>query len=234
MTTSTVGFRTAAFFDVDGTIVRGTIAHYYAYFRCRRMNPTLAKIWYAFFVAKCGYYLLLDKVNRNTLNRVFYRGYRGLPADEIKSMAMDCHCDIVQPNTFPDAVKCIRQHLHDEHLVVLVTGSLDFIVAPLAHELRTPYVIATSLKEHNGRFTGELTTAPLARQEKARRMMLFAEQEKIDLRKSFAYGDSIADLPMLEAVGSPAAVSPDGALEKLAEKRGWPIHRWTVADNRLR
>src|SRR5262245_22509000 len=88
---------TAAFFDVDGTLVRSTIAHYYSYFRRSRMMPGLSTLWYWSFVAKCGFYILLDRVNRNTLNRVFYREYRDLPVSDIKSRAMDCHRHMVQP-----------------------------------------------------------------------------------------------------------------------------------------
>jgi len=45
----------------------------------------------------------------------------------------------------------------------------------------------------------------------------------IDLERSYAYSDSIADLPMLEAVGHPVAVNPDKELRKQAEEREWDI-----------
>jgi len=50
-----------------------------------------------------------------------------------------------------------------------------------------------------------------------------AERRGIDLGGSYAYTDSIADLPMLEAVGHPVAVNPDKELRKQAEERGWDI-----------
>ena len=40
---------------------------------------------------------------------------------------------------------------------------------------------------------------------------------------SYAYSDSASDLPMLEAVGHPVAVNPDGALARVAHDHGWPI-----------
>ena len=50
-----------------------------------------------------------------------------------------------------------------------------------------------------------------------------AATEGYDLARSFAYSDSITDLPMLEAVGHPSAVNPDKALRKAAAERGWPV-----------
>jgi phosphoserine phosphatase len=54
----------------------------------------------------------------------------------------------------------------------------------------------------------------------------FARKRNVDLSRSYAYADSISDLPMLEAVGIPVVVNPDGRLEKAAKSRGWQIKRW--------
>ena len=50
-----------------------------------------------------------------------------------------------------------------------------------------------------------------------------AERAGIDLTRSYAYSDSVTDLPMLEAVGNPVAVNPDKELRREAEERGWQI-----------
>jgi hypothetical protein len=41
--------------------------------------------------------------------------------------------------------------------------------------------------------------------------------------RSYAYSDSISDLPMMEAVGHPVAVNPDSELDALSHERGWPV-----------
>lgn len=219
----------ATFFDVDGTIVATTIAHYYAYFRRRRMSALLGKLWFASFALKCIYFFLLDKINRSRMNVAFYRSYRGLPADEIKATSLECYRDIIKPHQFQEAAACIDEHRSAGRRIVLVTGSIDFIVAPLARDLGVDEILAAKLVESQGKFTGDLDGPPIGEQEKARRMRAFAEEHSIDLAQSHGYGDSIADLPMLETVGFPAVVNPDKALEATATARGWPIHRWTVA-----
>jgi hypothetical protein len=44
-----------------------------------------------------------------------------------------------------------------------------------------------------------------------------------DLERSYAYSDSISDLPMMETVGHPVAVNPDSELDAIAHDRGWPV-----------
>jgi HAD superfamily hydrolase (TIGR01490 family) len=109
---------------------------------------------------------------------------------------------------------------------VLVTGSLDFLIEPLARELRVDEVVAAALEERDDRFTGALATTPLSDVEKARRLSALAAARGINLAVSHAYGDSIADLAMLEAVGFPHAVNPDERLRAIAARRGWPVHVW--------
>jgi HAD superfamily hydrolase (TIGR01490 family) len=125
---------------------------------------------------------------------------------------------------------CIGAHRTAGRRTVLVTGSIDFIIAPLAESLGVDEVIAPGLLTENGRFTGALDGPPVGMEEKARRIAAFARAHDIDLAASFAYGDSKADLPMLEAVGHPQVVNPDKVLRMIAIHRGWPVHRWTLPE----
>ena len=219
----------AAFFDVDGTLINSTIVHHYVYCRRRRMGRLLRRVWFAFFLLKCIYFLIVDKISRSRLNVVFYRSYRGLPAAEIKAMVDDCYREMMEPRLFVEAKGCIAAHRHAGRKIVLVTGSIDFIMQPVVEAIGVDHLIAPSLVESGGRFTGALDGPPVGEQEKARRMKEFAQANEIDLADSFAYGDSLADVPMLETVGHPQTVNPSKGLAALAVARGWPVHRWTKA-----
>lgn len=224
--------KSVAFFDVDGTLVKTTIVDYYIYFRRKRMTPIVGRLWEGAYLIKCVYYLILDKINRSRLNRTFYRDYRGLPSAEIKAQVPDCFRDLIEPRRFGEGDRCVQAHREAGRDVVLVTGSIDFIVEPLARWLGAADVVAPSLLESNGRFTGELNGPPIGDEEKAKRVRAFAAARRIDLSRSHAYGDSIADLPMLEAVGFPHAVNPDRALAAVAKARGWPTHHWRIAESK--
>ena len=220
--------KTAVFFDVDGTIVRTTIVHYYVWFRSFILPPVLRPFWLSWFTLKVVYYFFLDKVSRTQFNRVFYRNYRGLDGERVKQLANAVFDTYIHSKIFPAALDRIREHQNRGDLVVLVTGSLDFIIQPLADYLHTDHALTVQLTETHGKFTGELTTPPLGEGEKARAVKIFAARHSVDLSSSYAYGDSRADLPMLQCVGNPVVVNPGKALKQIAEESGWNIEEWTL------
>lgn len=226
--------RSAAFFDVDGTIVKTTIAHYYAYFRYRCLPFPVVPIWLAGYIVKCGYYSILDKINRSRMNVIFYRSYRGMPTETVKALSADCFRKVMDPRRFRESVACVDRHREAGRAIVLVTGSIDFIIKPLAECIGADHVLAPSLIEADGKFTGELDGPPIGDEEKAARIREFARTHDVDLSSSYGYGDSIADLPMLESVGFPIAVNPDKALALTAHQRGWPALQWTTTPARER
>ena len=217
----------AAFFDVDGTLVNSTIVHYYVRFRLQLLHPIMRPFWLAGFLLKIPYYLLLDRASRTKFNEVFYRNYRGMEVERLKNLALDSFDSLLGSKIYPAAANQLREHKAKGELVVLVTGSLDFIMAPLADYLGADHTLAMSLREQNGKFTGELMSPPLGEEEKARVVNAFAHEHGIKLAASFAYGDSRADLPMLHCVGTPVVVNPGKALRQIASESGWQICEWS-------
>lgn len=218
--------KTVAFFDVDGTLLKSTIVHYYIWMRFKKTSFLLKHLWLIGFLPKIAYYLILDRVSRTRFNQVFYRNYRGMNVAEIKGVSIEMFETYLRPKIFSEAVSQIQEHKEQGTTVVLVTGSLDFIVQPMADYLAVDFVLAPQLHEQDSQFTGELTTAPLIGEEKAKAMRAFAEQHEISLETSYAYGDSQSDLPMLECVGNPVVVNPGKALREKALTSGWEMHEW--------
>ncbi len=219
----------AAFFDVDGTLVGKHIVHQYIFLRQRMLPSFVRPLWTAAFYAFKGpVYKIVDKISRTRLNILFYRNYAGLRASEVRANVEQCFENILKPCIFEAGRDCIAEHRSKGRRIVFVTGSIDFIIEPLARHLGADSVLAPTLIERDGRFTGELDGPPMGEAEKARRIREYAEHENLDLSESFAYGDSIADLPMLEQVGHPGVVNPDRPLSMTAGKMGWPTYHWTV------
>lgn len=218
--------KTVAFFDVDGTLLKSTIVHYYIWMRSAQIPFLLKHLWLIGFLPKIVYYLILDRVSRPRFNEVFYRNYRGMNVEQIKGLSAEMFEAYLRPKIFSEAVSQIQEHKEQGTAVALVTGSLDFIVQPIADYLTVDFVLAPQLHEVDGQFTGELTTAPLIGAEKAKVIQTYAEQHEISLEESYAYGDSQSDLPMLECVGNPVVVNPGKALREKALKSGWEMHEW--------
>jgi HAD superfamily hydrolase (TIGR01490 family) len=181
----------------------------------------------AFYATKGPYFKIVDRISRTRLNVVFYRCYAGLPSERIRSLVQPCFEELLRPSLFEEALACVREHHRAGRDIVFVTGSIDFIMAPLAEHLGARAVLAPTLVERDGKFTGELDGPPVGQTEKARRVRAYAEHQGLDLSASFAYGDSIADVPMLQEVGHPHAVNPDQALSGTARRLGWPVVQWS-------
>jgi phosphoserine phosphatase len=58
---------------------------------------------------------------------------------------------------------------------------------------------------------------------KASWIRTYTEREGLSLSESYAYTDSMSDLPMLSIVGHPAVVNPDMRLRQTALHHDWPI-----------
>ena len=218
--------KTAAFFDVDGTLLKSTIVHCYIWMRSLQMPFFLKHLWLIGFLPKIVYYLILDSISRTRFNQVFYRNYRGREVAELKVLSTRMFEAYIRPKIFSEAVSQIQEHKEQGTAIVLVTGSLDFVVQPIADYLAVDAVLAPQLREQGGHFTGELTTAPLIGEAKAEAMRNYADQHEVSLEESYAYGDSQSDLPMLECVGNPVVVNPGKALREKAIKSGWELHEW--------
>ncbi len=218
-----------AFFDVDGTLVSTTIVHAYIWLQTSSLPRIIRFFWFIGFLPKVVFYLILDRISRPQFNRVFYRNYRGKDATALKALAVDMFASYLRQKIFPEAISQIEEHKAQGDQVVLLTGSLNFIVQPIAEFLGADSVIAPELKEQDGIFTGRLTTEPLIGEQKAIAMKKFAEQEDIPLDICYAYSDSKSDLEMLESVGNPIAVNPSKGLRDHALESGWEIHEWMKA-----
>lgn len=216
-----------AFFDVDGTIVDATIVHYYAFYRTWGYSSLRRLLWTTGFLPKVLYYIVLDKISRSRFIQSFYRQYRGFRRGDCVSRSERLFEEVMRPRMFAGAVDRIRAHQQRGERVVLVTGSLDFVMEPLAEYTKADDLIALSMKEDDGRLTGETEGPPIGDEAKARIVRDYAERRGLDLARCYAYADSSSDEPMLNVVGHAVAVNPGGKLKKAAEAGGWEVVHWT-------
>jgi HAD superfamily hydrolase (TIGR01490 family) len=129
----------------------------------------------------------------------------------------------IAPKVFPDVHKVLRDHVDQGHHVWLLTASPQALAAIMARDLRLAGAIGTTLEIKDGVFTGEIEGEMLHGPLKAQAAIAHAQAHNANLADCFAYSDSIADLPLLEAVGHPTAVNPDSELLAIATTRGWPV-----------
>ncbi|WP_119066934.1 HAD-IB family hydrolase [Rubrobacter indicoceani] len=216
--------QTAAIFDVDGTLIDSNVVSYFAWLKLRTLPKAVRPFWLAGFLAKAPYYWGLDKISRVHFNRTFYKNYRGWEKKRAAQLGAESFAGFTLDRVHPEALAQLRRHKDAGHKVILLSGALDFILEPMRDLVDD--VVSAKLREENGVYTGELAGMPVAGDARARMLASYARRNDIDLEKSYAYADSISDFPMLEAVGNPVAVNPDGRLEKAARERGWHVRDW--------
>jgi len=130
----------------------------------------------------------------------------------------------------PFALTLIEQHRAAGRPVVLATTTPEHLIRPLADRLGVDHVIATRYRiGQDGRYDGALDGPFVWSRGKLKAVRDWADAAGVDLSESFAYSDSIYDLPLLSAVGRPAAVNPDPRLALYALARGWPIVHFDVS-----
>jgi HAD superfamily hydrolase (TIGR01490 family) len=217
--------RRAAFFDVDGTLIRrpSTLV----------LAPALrrAGVVSRRQLARAAWWELGARVRGSTeadLHAVTERGARalaGFSAERMAAIVADELDRRLVPLTFSGAVDLVQSHDIGGELTIAVTGALEAVAVPLAERLGIGQTIATELVVGpDGCYTGDVMRSCHGAV-KVSAVRELAEREHIDLDASAAYTDSASDLALLELVGRPFAVNPDRALARIAAERDWPVLR---------
>jgi HAD superfamily hydrolase (TIGR01490 family) len=213
----------AAFYDVDGTLIRTNIVHSFAYYAAR--HPSLAKSFRNVVgtVASIPMFLVADRISRKWFNELFYKRYEGISEDRLVLLAEELFEDVLQPALYPGAKGLIDESRRAGCKQVLISGALDFTMKPLAEYLGVDDYIANRLEFSDGYATGKLGKPFIAGATKAQIIRDYAVEHDIDLSKSYAYSDSYSDVTMLAVCGRPTAVNPDYRLKNVARSYDWPV-----------
>ncbi len=223
----------AAFFDVDGTLVRTNIVHAFAFYAMNQ-GSILGTAWHtAKTVLSVPLFLATDRYNRKTFNELFYTYYRGQSEDRLETLADELFEDVLRPAVYDGTQRLLDGARRAGCRIVLVTGALDFTVRRLAAHLGADDLIANRMRFVNGIATGRVIPPIIEGAHKALAIRDYCLRHGLALEGSFAYSDSFSDYPMLAVVGHPAAVNPDARLASVARAYEWPILR-TEGDSHAR
>jgi HAD superfamily hydrolase (TIGR01490 family) len=215
--------QSAAFYDVDGTLIKTNIVHAFAWYARHQPTLTGSLVKSAKTALSIPMFMVADKLSRKMFNQLFYGYYAGEPEDRLVVLAEELFEDVIKPSIFPRARDLIAESRRAGCRQVLVSGGLDFTVRPLARYLGVDDFIANTLEFENGYATGHLGKPFVAGATKAVIMRDYAAKHGIELGASYAYSDSYSDYPMLAVVGHPTAVNPDWRLRATARSYDWPV-----------
>ena len=213
----------AAFYDLDGTLVRTNLVHVFAYNARNQQGLLKSLVRTATTMASVPMFAAADFYSRRLFNDLFFRRYKGESEDRLRYLAEELFDNVIRPSIFPGAYELIDKSKRLGLRQVLVTGALDLTVMPLARHLGLDHWVTNRLEYVDGKATGRLLPPVMAAASKASWIRVYAEREQLSLSDCYSYSDSMSDLPMLSVVGHPTAVNPDYRLRNTALQHDWPI-----------
>ena len=211
----------AAFFDLDNTLIGGDSDYLW--------GEHLSEIG---AVDAAGHRHrneeFLNAYHRGTLDVEEFLAFQLAPLRryrmrELEGWRAEFIRNTIAPLVLPKAVDLLARHRRRGESLVIITSTNRFITEPIARLLEVDHLLATDPEVRAGRFTGRVAGPPCSGEGKVTHAKRWAGLHNACLGDAFFYTDSSADLPLMEAVGSPRAVDPDEQLGAVARRRGWPI-----------
>jgi len=212
--------RTAAFFDIDHTLIAADSGVLFMKYLVRRglmrWQDLLGPLYYSVQYR-------LNMLDINTVYRRYQAWIRGREHSELEQLCGAWYSECVRPAIYQEMVGKVVEHQGAGHVVAILSSATTYVAEPLARELAIDHLLVNRLLIDDGRLTGEAVLPLCWGTGKPYWAQRFAAEQEIDLRQSFFYTDAISDLPMLELIGNPRPVNPDRLLRRAAQRRGWPI-----------
>jgi HAD superfamily hydrolase (TIGR01490 family) len=225
--------RSAAFFDLDKTLMAGSSGMQFGRvaFRSGLVGRRRMMSW---GVDHLRY--RLHGTNDEQTERLMAQVEEllaGVPEQDIARMAPDLLSGIL-PRIYPRMLEEVRSHQDDGRATFIVSAAGHEMVQLLAKVLAMDGGIGTRYEVRpDGTLSGRVDGPFMYGKGKVEALRRFAAEHDLDLAESYAYSDAISDLPMLRAVGNPVAVNPDAELAAIAREEHWRILRFEKLGRRL-
>jgi HAD superfamily hydrolase (TIGR01490 family) len=225
--------RAAAFFDLDKTLMAGSSGMQFA--RVAARQGVVSRRQLSSWAVEHLRYRLRGTTDERTAEvlRVARELISGVSAKSIDRMGPEVMAAIL-PRVFPQMLDEVYAHQDAGRATFIVSAAGNGVVQPLAQVLGMDGGIGTRYEvDAEGNFTGRFEGPFVYGPGKVEAMEAFAAEHEIDLTASYAYSDSLSDLPMLRAVGHPVVVNPDPPLAEIAREEGWQAMRFERLGRRL-
>ena len=187
---------TVAFFDFDGTLVKGDSlkAFLFFYFRYNQSKLLLRTSFFLpYFIAhKLG--IVSNNQSKAKLFQLFFKGEK---RELFLSRAKQFSDEWIDKNLNTQVWNKLQWHKKKGHLVYVVSASIDTYLLPWINRNEIK-LLCTEMDLSNDPISGKWKTPNCYGQEKVNRIV---EEINVDsFEASYAYGDSKGDREMLELV----------------------------------
>jgi HAD superfamily hydrolase (TIGR01490 family) len=220
-----------AFFDVDNTLLHGASLMHLARAAHRLGMVGVRDLvrfgWKALRFRRSGERLsVLDQVRDRGMVLL-----AGQSAETLQQLARTVVARM-HHRFWPETRAVLREHLANGHAVWLLSATPDFLATEIAAALGATGGFGSPLEIVDGVFTGRFAGPTMHGEVKAATARRLMAEHGLGPEDCYAYSDSVNDLPLLSAVGTPVVVNPDRALAAHAASSGWRALRLDPASIR--
>jgi HAD superfamily hydrolase (TIGR01490 family) len=216
----TRGGLVAAVFDVDRTLVPITTTEriFLRYlFRHRYLGLGAVARTSVFILRQMPRSTPFETIRRQRVYLV------GQPYERMRTLARRCFESDIKPRLSPAGLEAIREHKEQGHAIVLLSGSLDFLLEPLKEYVEADHLIAAHMEVRDGKLTGKIVGDFPYGGYKAVLINHFAKEHGLDFSRSYAYADHHTDHEVLSLFGNPVVINPRSKMQEIATREGWPV-----------
>lgn len=217
-------YRYTVFLDVDRTMIGKVSGKILAIMAIRKglVKPrVLLKISLQYLLYKIR---LRDPL---TMADELIKWTDGMPEETMIDLCYETAETELFPFIYNEVISEIEFHKKNNARIVILSASLLHICKKIASRTGLDEIICTSLEVKDGFLTGQAVGNLCFGEEKIKRLREYCYVHNISLSESWYYGDSLSDLPVFLAVGSPVCINPGSKLRKTAGKREWKILNWS-------
>lgn len=212
----------AAVFDVDRTLLPETTAErlFLRFLLRERVLGVRALVETVSFVALRGWPHPVREIRRN---RPYLQGQR---VASMTSLGARCFEEVIRPRLAARGVERVRAHTAAGHRTVLLSGSLPYVLAPMAAAIGADDLICSRLAERDERLIGRILGPHPYGAAKAALIRRLAAEKQINLDDSYCYADHDSDEGVLRLFGHPVCINPNDRLRAIAQRLGWPVEEF--------
>ena len=201
---------TAAFFDVDNTMMIGaSIFHFARGLAARKFFTTADLAGFAWQQLKFRVGGRETRYSTTTGRDTALSFVAGRSVAEITAIGEEIYDELMADRIWAGTRALAQMHLDAGHRVWLVTATPVELALIIARRLGLTGALGTVAESVDGYYTGRLVGEILHGPAKAHAVQALAAAEGLDLSRCTAYSDSVNDVPMLSAVGTAVAINPD-------------------------
>jgi putative phosphoserine phosphatase/1-acylglycerol-3-phosphate O-acyltransferase len=212
-----------ALFDFDGTIIAGYSATSMLWEKIKRREMTAEQ--------------LVETINVMAQYSTGNMGFSGLMTGAAKFMkgvteesyfefGEELYEKYIARKVYPEARALIEAHRAKGHTIAIISSATIYQIEPTARDLDIEHVLCSQYEVENGEFTGDIIRPLCFGEGKVIAAENLAADFGLDLDNSYFYSDSYDDIELLERVGKPRPLNPNGKLREAAQKNDWPLEKY--------